>query len=153
MLVETRCCKVLFPALCEKREGMFIFFVHAAQFVGLTLKIVNTLMIYTGEPTCVGIWRLAGARHVSRRVMNTVTRGWVGAPNERAPFRFHDAVVVFADRCLSRARNISDLNWTLLMGFSQTDLGPTPAQEIFFSVFFRRLDLFKWGFVLIASGT
>ena len=30
--------------------------------------------------------------------VNTVTRGWVGAPNERAPFRFHGAVVGFVDR-------------------------------------------------------
>ena len=29
------------------------------------------------------------------RFVNTVTRGWVGAPNGRAPFRFHGAVVGF----------------------------------------------------------
>ena len=29
-------------------------------------------------------------------VVNTA-RGWVGAPNERVPFRFHDAVVVFVN--------------------------------------------------------
>ena len=29
----------------------------------------------------------------------------VGAPNERAPFRFHDAIIAgFADRCLTRIR-------------------------------------------------
>ena len=33
--------------------------------------------------------------HITGRVVNTVTRGWVGAPNERIPFRFHDAVVGF----------------------------------------------------------
>ena len=26
---------------------------------------------------------------ITDRFVNTVTRGWVGAPNERAPFRFH----------------------------------------------------------------
>ena len=36
-----------------------------------------------------------------------VTRGWVGAPNERAPFRIHDAVVSFVDRYLSRTRNLA----------------------------------------------
>ena len=40
---------------------------------------------------------------VTGRVVNTATRGWVGAPNECAPFRFHDAVFRFDDRCLSRA--------------------------------------------------
>ena len=35
---------------------------------------------------------------VTGRVENTETRGWVGAPNERAPYRFHDAVVGFVDR-------------------------------------------------------
>ena len=33
---------------------------------------------------------------ITGRVVNTVSRGWVGAPNERAPFRIHDAVVGFA---------------------------------------------------------
>ena len=36
--------------------------------------------------------------------VNYVTLGWVGAPNERALFRFHDAIAVFADRCLTRTR-------------------------------------------------
>ena len=39
--------------------------------------------------------------HITGRVVNTVTRRWVGAPNERAPFRFHGAIVGFVDRCLS----------------------------------------------------
>ena len=38
--------------------------------------------------------------------VNNLTRGWVGAPNERAPFRFHGAVVGFVDRRLSRTRNL-----------------------------------------------
>ena len=38
---------------------------------------------------------------ITGRFVNTVTRGWVGAPSERAPFRIHDAVVGFVDRCLS----------------------------------------------------
>ena len=43
---------------------------------------------------------------ITGRVVTTVARGWNGAPNERAPFRFHDAVVSFVDRCLSRTRNL-----------------------------------------------
>ena len=41
---------------------------------------------------------------ITHRIVNTVTRGWVGAPNERAPFRFHVAVVGFVDRCPTSAR-------------------------------------------------
>ena len=47
---------------------------------------------------------------ITGRSVNTVTRGWVGAPNERAPFRFHGAVVVFVNRCLSRTRNLAASN-------------------------------------------
>ena len=48
-------------------------------------------------------------RHLVGRVVNTVTRGWIGAPNERAPFRIHDAVVGF-DWWLPRTRNLAALN-------------------------------------------
>ena len=34
----------------------------------------------------------------------SVTLGWVGAPNERAPLRVHDAIAVFFARCLTRTR-------------------------------------------------
>ena len=47
---------------------------------------------------------------ITGRLMNTVTKGWVGAPNERAPFRFHGAVVGFVDRCLSRTRDLAASN-------------------------------------------
>ena len=50
--------------------------------------------------------------------VNTVTRGWVGAPNGRAPFRFHGAVVVFVARCLSRTRNLAASNKDLAEFFS-----------------------------------
>ena len=36
--------------------------------------------------------------------VNSVTLGWVGAPNERAPLRVHDAIAVFSIRCLTRTR-------------------------------------------------
>ena len=47
-----------------------------------------------------------------------VTRGWVGAPYERAPLRFHGAVVGFVDRCLSRTRNLAALNKHMAEFFS-----------------------------------
>ena len=42
--------------------------------------------------------------------VNNLTRGWVGAPNERAPFRNRDVVVGFFDRCLSRTQNLAASN-------------------------------------------
>ena len=44
---------------------------------------------------------------ITGRFVITVTRGWVEAPNEHAPFRFHGAVVGFVDRRLSRTRNLA----------------------------------------------
>ena len=65
---------------------------------------------------------------ITRRFVNTVTKGWVGAPNERATFRFRDAVVGLVDQratfrfrdavvgsvdqCLSRTRNLATSNQT-----------------------------------------
>ena len=42
--------------------------------------------------------------------VNTVTLEWVGASNERAPFKCHDAVAVFADGCLTKTRT-ADQGW------------------------------------------
>ena len=55
------------------------------------------------------LYQMPGRRppRITDRVANTVTRGWVGAPTERAPFRISDAVVGFVDRCLSRTRNLA----------------------------------------------
>ena len=77
---------------------------------------------------------------ITGRFPNTVTRGWVVAPNERAPFRFRGAVVGFVDRCLSRSRNLAASS---LASFSQADHGPRSAQELFFPFFFSSLKLFS----------
>ena len=64
---------------------------------------------------------------ITGRFVNTVTRGWIGAPNERAPFRFHGAVVGFVDRCLSRTRNLAASNKysaEFLSGPSWPKIGP-----------------------------
>ena len=47
---------------------------------------------------------------ITGRFVNTVTRGWVGSPDERAPFRFHGAVVGFVDRCRSSTRILTASN-------------------------------------------
>ena len=69
------------------------------------------------------------------RFVNTVARGWVGAPNERAPFIFHDAVVGFVDRYLSDSES-RRFQLNIWLSFSQADLGPTFAQILFFSGYF-----------------
>ena len=80
----------------------------------------------------------------------TVFLRWVGAPNGRAPFRFHGAVVGFVARCLSRTRSLAASNKHLaefLSGRSWSKIGPG-----FFSGFLKSLKLFFWRFALIASG-
>ena len=48
---------------------------------------------------------------------------------------------------------ISPLRTNIRLSFSQADLGPRSAQELFFSVFLKSLKLFFRRFVLTASGT
>ena len=60
-------------------------------------------------------------------------------------------LVLLIDVC--RGLGISPLRIKLLAEFSQTDVGPTFAQELFFRFFFSTLGTFLWRFVLIASGT
>ena len=36
--------------------------------------------------------------------MKIVSLRWVGAPNERAPFRVDDAAIGFVDQCLTGSR-------------------------------------------------
>ena len=86
------------------------------------------------------------------RFVNTVTRGRVGAPIERAPFRFHGAVVGFIHRCLSRTRNLAASSKHLAEFFSGRSWPRIGPGSIFF-VFFLSLKLFFPRFVLIASGT
>ena len=53
---------------------------------------------YTSAPEMC-LYQTPGRRPplITGRVVSTATRGWVGPPNERAPFRYHDALVVFVD--------------------------------------------------------
>ena len=89
------------------------------------------------------LYQMPGRRppRVTGRFVNTVTRGWVGAPNERAPFRFHGAVVGFVARCLSRTRNLAASNKHLaefFPGRSWPKIGPGNI----FSGFLKSLKLF-----------
>ena len=94
-------------------------------------------VFYTAAPKCVCIKRLAGARHLSPVVfVNTVTRGWVGAPNERAPFRFHGAVLGFVDGSLSRTRNLAASTQHLAEFFSGRSWPKIRDREFLSPVFY-----------------
>ena len=64
------------------------------------------------------VWPRSAIYH--RPCVNTATRGWVGAPNERDPFRFHDGVFDLVDGYLWRTRNPAASSWT----FSWVFLNP-----------------------------
>ena len=86
-------------------------------------RIFVACFLHSSAQMC--LYQTSGRRPppITGRFVNTVIRAWVGAPNERAPFRFHDAVVGFVDRCLSKTRNLAASN--IWLSFSQADLGPT----------------------------
>ena len=80
---------------------------------------------------------------ITGRFVNTVTRGWVGAPNERAPFRFHGAVVGFVDRCISRTRNLAASNKHLAELFSGRSWAKIGPGILVFGVFEKFVTVFS----------
>ena len=66
------------------------------------------------------------------RFVNTVARGWVGAPNERAPLRLMAQSLVLSIH-VCRGLGILPVRINIWLSFSHTDLGPTSAQDFFFS--------------------
>ena len=88
---------------------------------------------------------------ITGRFVNTVTRGWVGAPNEppRSDFMAW-SLVLSIDVCAGLG--ISPLRTNIWLLFSG-DLSPRSSQELFFSRFLKSLKLIFRRFVLIASGT
>ena len=78
---------------------------------------------------------------ITGHFVKTVTRGWVGAPNERAPCRFMaQSLVLSIDVC--PRLGISPLRTNIWLSCSQADLGPRSAQELLFSGFLNSLKLF-----------
>ena len=104
--------------------------------IGEGSRIFVTSFLHSSAQMC--LYQTPGRRPppITGRFVNTVTRGWVGAP------RFHAAVVGFVDRCLSRTR-VSPLRINIWLSFSQADLGPRSAQELVFSGFSKNLRLFS----------
>ena len=88
----------------------------------------------------------APATNPGRRV-SAVHQGGVGAPNELATFRVHDAVVYFVERSVWRTRNCARLIQDLLEKFSGRCWPRSPPEIIFYrnSGKFRKIILPKLG--------
>ena len=110
-----------YALLPNLKKGLFFAIGEGSRFV-------VACFLHRSAPMC--LYQTPGRRlpPITGRFVNTVTRGWVGASDERTPFRFHGAVVVVVDRCLSRTRNLAMSN-KHLAEFSSADLGPRSAQE------------------------
>ena len=111
-------------------------------------RVFVACFLHSSAQTC--LYQTPGRRppRITGSFVKTATRGWVEAPNERAPNSLHGAVVSFVDRCLSRTRNLAASNFNFWLSFSRADLGPTSAQDYFFlffwkvwTYFFEDLDL------------
>ena len=79
----------------------------------------------------VFFYQTAGRRppHLTGRRVDTVILGWVGGPNERAPFRFMTkSLVLSTDVCSGLA--ISPLRVKQFAELSQAYLGSTNAREM-----------------------
>ena len=126
--------KNLFFAIRDGSRNCVIYFVHTS----------GQLLFY----------HTPGQRppYVTGYCVNTVTLGWVGAPNERTPFKFHDAVVGFVDRCLSRTRKLAASNHTNAWVFLTPVLAHHRPHNCFFRAF-PNFGLSVWRNVPIASCT
>ena len=100
-----------YALLPNQKKGLFFA-------IGEGSRIIVACFLHSSAQMC--LYRTSGLRPppITGRFVNTVTRWWVGAPNERAPFRFHGAVVGFVDRCLSMAQNLAASNEHLSKLFS-----------------------------------
>ena len=110
-------------------------------------------VFYTTAPKCVCIRRLAGARHLPPVVLRALRPEGGSKPLTSAPRSdfMAQSLVLWIDVC--PGLGISPLQTNIRLSFSQADLGPRSAQELFFSGFLKSLKLFFRGFVLTASGT
>ena len=135
-------CNALLPNL---KKGLFFA-------IGEGSTIFVACFLHSSAQMC--LYQTPGRRPlpITGRFVNTVTRGWVGAPNERAPFRFHGTVVGFVDRCLSRTRNLAASNEHLAEFFSGRSWPKIGPGIIFFGVF-EKFETFFRRFALMASDT
>ena len=132
-----------YALLPNLKKGLFLKLLPSER----DREFLSSCFLHSSAQMC--LYQTPGRRPppITGRFVNTVTRGWVGAPNERTPFRFHGAVVGFVDRCLSRTRNLAASNKHLVAFFSGRSWPKIGAGTIFFGVliflkhFFLRLVL------------
>ena len=125
---------------------------HLFFAIGEGSRIFVACFLHSSAQMC--LYQTSGWRRpppITGRFVNTVTRGWVGAPNGRAPFRLHRAVVGLVDRCLCRTRNLAASSFSLAEFFSGPSW-PKVGPGIIYSGFLKSLKLFVRRFVLVASG-
>ena len=121
-------------SLPNLKNGLFLA-------IGEVSRILVACFLHSSAHIC--LYQTLGRRppHITGRFVNTVTRGWVRAPDGRAPSRFHGAAVGFVDRCLSRTRNLAASNKhlaELCSGRSWPKIGP----GITFWGFFKKVETF-----------
>jgi len=101
------------------------------------------------------LYQMPGRRlpRITGRFVNTVIKEWVGARNERVPFRFHGTVVGSVDRCLSRSRNFTASNWRLAEFFSDRSWpNICSGISVIITIIILKCGPFFLKFDLIASG-
>ena len=86
--------------------------------VGEESRTFVACFLHSSTQMCLNQMPGRRPQRITGRFVNTLTRGWVGTPNERAPFRFHGAVVGFVHQCLSRTRNLASSSHILAEFFS-----------------------------------
>ena len=95
----------LLPNLKKKKKTSFCYKYESQtdrEFLSFVFCASGHLFLYQTPGRC--------PPRITGRVVNTVNRKWVGDFNERAPFRFHDAVVSLVDRYLSRTQDLAASN-------------------------------------------
>ena len=99
--------------------------------IGEGSRIFVARFLHSSAQIC--LYQTPGRRPppITVRFVNTVTRGWVGAPNERAPFS-----------CLSRTRNLAASNKRLAGLFSGRSWPKIGTGFFFFFGVFLKFETF-----------
>ena len=117
-----------------KKKGLFFA-------IGEGSRIFGACFLHGSAQKC--LYQTPGRRPppITGRFVNTVTRGWVGTPNKRAPFRFHGEIVGFVDRCLSRTRNLAASMKYLAEFFSGRSWAKVgPGKKLFLVFLFEKFE-------------
>ena len=119
-----------YALLPNLKKGLFF-----AIMIGEGSRIFVACFLHSSAQMCV--YQTPGRRPppITGRFEITVTRGWVGAPNERAPSISWSSRWCFLPIDVCPGLGISPLRTNIWLRFSQADLGPRSAQDFLFGVF------------------